>query len=317
MTKVSLACAIGLAAVGALGLLASPASAQKAADNQRHTIAEICAGGECVWEKYATCSGFIEGINVDKAGTVWMVGYLEGRILKVENGQCVTVGAQGGAPNGAKFAPDGRFFVADRLDGLQAVDTATGERKTVHSQYVTAQFRGLNDLVFDSMGGYYFTEPYGSDAVRKLGRVYYVAPGENSKPELFLDGIAFPNGVAITADDQRVYVSEYGANQILSAPAKNAKNIFETVAVFARLQGGIGPDGLAVDATGNVYAAHFGAGEIAVYDAQGFPYGIVRLPEGAGPFTTNLALHDGWLYVTEAIQNVVWRMKVNTRPIER
>jgi gluconolactonase len=62
--------------------------------------------------------------------------------------------------------------------------------------------------------------------------------------------------------------------------------------------------------------AHFGAGEVAVIDSNGFSYGTMPLPEGAGPFTTNVALYDGYLYVTEAMQNEVWRVAVKTAPLD-
>ena len=67
----------------------------------------------------------------------------------------------------------------------------------------------------------------------------------------FAENIAYPNGVAISADGQRVYISEFGKNRILSVPSKNAKESPEIPFVFGQFEGGIGPDGLAVDAEGN------------------------------------------------------------------
>ncbi len=291
------------------------AFAEEPAPSVRHDLSEICAGESCQWEKYVQCDGFVEGINFDAEGTLWMLAYFKGEVLKVEDKACTTVGAAGGAPNGAKIGPDGKLIVADRTAGIQSVDLATGERTSVYPSFGVAQFRGLNDLSFAADGGMYFTEPYGSDSINKVGRVYYVAPGEGSKPELFYEGMAYPNGVAVSADGQRVYVSEFAENRVISLPSKTTKNPFDTPFVFARMEGGIGPDGLTVDADGNLYVAHFSAGEIVIFDALGFPYGIVRLPEGAGVWTTNLALHDGYLYVTEASQNIVWRLAVKTAPL--
>ncbi|MER2047657.1 MAG: SMP-30/gluconolactonase/LRE family protein, partial [Solibacillus sp.] len=81
-------------------------------------------------------------------------------------------------------------------------------------------------------------------------------------------------------------------------------------------EGGIGPDGLAVDAEGNLYVAHFQAGEVVVVDANGFKYGTIRLPEDAGTFATNLAFHDGYLYVTESSKNEVWRIQVKKKGLQ-
>jgi len=298
----------------ATGVMA--ANAQTITPGPRHSVSEICAGGECVWEKVATCSGFLEGINVTKDDTVYMVGYFEGQIYKVEDGSCVPVGAAGGAPNGAKLAPDGSMLIADRLGGIMRADLATGERTSVHPSYGVVNFRGLNDLVFDSEGGYYFTEPYGSDALNAVGKVYYVAPGEGSKPQVFLENMAYPNGIAVSANGQQIYVSEFARNRVISAPSVHTKNPFDSPVVFARFEGGIGPDGLAVDAAGNVYVAHFNAGQVVVVDAQGFHYGTLPLPAGAGPFTTNVAIRNGHMYVTEAAKNELWKMAVNAEAID-
>ena len=301
-----------ITALTAIGGVAS-ALAQPAPMGERRTISEIC--DECVWEKAVTCRGFIEGVNFDAQGTMWMVGYLTGEILKVEGDQCITLGEAGGAPNGAKFGPDGKFVVADRQRGLMSVDPETGERTLMVGQIKTEQFRGLNDLAFDAEGGIYFTEPYGSNAIDRTGRVFYVAPGEEKVAQLYINGMSFPNGVAVGPNGQYIYISEYGQNRIIAAPGFKPASIHNTPYVFARLEGGIGPDGLTVDSEGNVYAAHFGAGEVVIFDSNGFEYGKLRLPEGAGNFTTNLALHDGYLYVTEATQNIVWRIKVKKQPV--
>ena len=47
-----------------------------------------------------------------------------------------------------------------------------------------------------------------------------------------------------------------------------------------------------------------------VIGADGRPIGSMALPEGAGTFVTNLAFHDGWLYVTEASVGEIWRVRV-------
>ncbi|MGR3376362.1 SMP-30/gluconolactonase/LRE family protein [Salipiger abyssi] len=306
-----------LAAALAACLAPIGALAQQPAPEVRHDLSEICAGDSCQWERYAQCDGFIEGINFDADGTLWMLAYFKGEVLKVEDGACVTVGDAAGAPNGAKIAADGRMIVADRMAGLQSVDLATGARSSLHPSFGVAQFRGLNDLTIAGDGGIYFTEPYGSDALNKVGRVYFVGPEEGAQPELFHEGMAYPNGIAVSADGQRVYVAEFAENRVISLPSRTTKNPFDTPFIFARMEGGIGPDGLTVDANGNLYVAHFAAGEIVVFDPLGFAYGTLRLPEGAGVWTTNLALHDGYLYVTEASQNVVWRLPVKTAALPR
>jgi gluconolactonase len=276
------------------------------AQQSRHSMSEIC--DNCKWEKVATCAGFMEGINIDRSGQIFMVGCMTGDILKVEGDKCVTIGKTP-APNGAKFHKDGRLFVTDRSAGLIAIDTKTGKSMTIVNTFNNDPFKALNDLIFDADGGVYFTDPGGSSAFNRIGKVFYLPPG-STKAELVLSGLAYPNGVALSADGQRVYIAEFGVNRIVSVPTKTAKNKLEPPFVFANLEGGIGPDGLAVDSEGNIYAAHLEAGEVVVIDSRGFSYGGLRLPEGAGQGVTNVALHGGYLYAVEGFKNEVYRMKI-------
>ena len=274
----------------------------------RHKISEIISS-KAKWEKVVTGdNGFIEGINFDKKGEIWLVSPTTGDLLTVKGKKIKKVKGYPG-PVGAKFHKDGRLFITDITGVIHAYNPKTGESKTIVNSYKGKPLKGLNDLVFDEAGGLYFTEPMGSSATHPVGRVFYLPP-KSTEPELFAENIAYPNGVAVSADGQRVYISEFGKNSVLSVPSKKAKESPETPFVFGQFEGGIGPDGLAVDTDGNLYVAHFQAGEINVLDSSGFKYGAIRLPEGAGTFTTNLAFYEGYLYITESSKNEVWRIQV-------
>ncbi|MBM4763688.1 SMP-30/gluconolactonase/LRE family protein [Bacillus sp. B15-48] len=281
----------------------------KPPSNERHTITEIFPENS-EWEKVVSADGFLEGINFDRNGTMWMTAIFTGEILEVRNGKAKAVATYGN-PNGAKFHKNGLLYVADLNGELYTFDPKTKKRETLLTKYNTEHLRGLNDLVFDDHGGVYFTEPHGSSALNPIGRVFYLPPGKDARLQLFAENIAYPNGVAVSPDGQRVYIAEFDKNRIIAAPSVHTDDIYDTSYVFAQFEGGVGPDGLAVDTEGNVYVAHYKAGQVIVIDENGFKYGKIRLPEGAGTFSTNLAFHEGYLYVTEASQNNVWRIKVN------
>jgi gluconolactonase len=286
--------------------------AEPPADDKRHQLTEICSGNACTWQKVAQCSGFIEGINFDASGQMWLVGVVSGEIMQVRNGACTAVASTGGSSNGGKFAPDGRLIMTDRKKGILAFDPVTKKIDALFSTYDGQPLKAVNDLIFDAKGGFYFTDPGGSDALSRSGTVYYVAPGEGSQPEVFAHDLSYPNGIALSPDGQIVYVNEFTENRIVGLPSITSKDPFGVPYVFARLQGGIGPDGVAVDTGGNVYAMHYGAGEVAIFDSQGFPYGTIRLPTGTKAGTTNLAFRQGYLYVTESLGNEIWRLPVKT-----
>jgi gluconolactonase len=293
-------------------MLSASLTALAASAAERHSIEEIC--GECRLEKFATCGGFLEGATFDRSGTLWVVDLSSGNVLRVdERGQCHVEATTGGAPNGAKFHRDGRLFVADKNRGVLAYDPASDAIEVIADTYRAERIRGTNDLVFDADGGLYFTEPYGSHSLDPDGRVFYLPPGPNATLVVVADGLAFPNGVALTPNGAAVYVGEYANKRILSLPPAGSANVFDVPHVFAHTEGGVGPDGMAFDADGNLYAAIFQGGEVKVIDPSGFAFGSIVLPEGEGTFVTNLAFKDRYLYITEASQGVIWRTAV-TRP---
>jgi sugar lactone lactonase YvrE len=276
---------------------------------ERGDMSDIC--GNCRVEVFAECGGFLEGATFDRSGRLWAVDLLSGNILRVgENRQCEVRGNTAGQPNGAKFHRDGRLFIADKLRGILAFDPADGSVSVVADLYGAEKIRGTNDLVFDADGGLYFTEPYGSSALDPDGRVFYLPPGEGARLEVLVGGLAFPNGIALSADGANVYVGEYARKRILSVPS--APSDFDIAHVAAYTEGGVGPDGFAFDDEGTLYVAIFQGGEVRVIDAERFHVGSINLPEGAGTFVTNLAFHDDHLYITEASAGVIYRVRVET-----
>ncbi len=273
-------------------------------------IPELC--GECRAEKFATCGGMLEGATVDKNGGLWAVDLLSGKVLNItDGGQCVERGNTGGQPNGAKFAPDGSLWIADKQKGLLKMDTRTGVITPVTNSYLNEQMRGLNDMVFDAKGGVYFTEPYGSNALKPNGRVFYLAPGTDAKVQLVADGFAFPNGVVLSPDGKSLLVGEFALKRITTLRSLDSTNDFEFPIVVATTQGGYGPDGMMMRPDGILLAANFRAGEILGWDAARRPLGSIRLPESAGLDTTNMAMRAGWLYITEGDKGEIWRVRMN------
>ena len=65
------------------------------------------------------------------------------------------------------------------------------------------------------------------------------------------------------------------------------------------------------DADGNIYVAHYGAGEVVESAPNGDYFGAIRLPEGAGTQPSSVAFHDGYLYITEMQKKEIWRVKHN------
>lgn len=270
-------------------------------------VPELC--GECRMEKFATCGGFLEGAAVAPDNSLWAVDLLSGKVLQIaDNGQCTARGNTGGQPNGAKFGPDGQLWIADKQLGLLRMDPKTGAITTVAQYFRNERLRGLNDMVFDAKGGVYFTEPYGSGAIKTTGRVFYLPPGKDARLEIVSEGLAFPNGIVLANGGANIYVGEYGLKRITRLRAVDSRDDFDITTVVAYTQGGDGPDGMLMRPDGILLAANFRAGEVLAFDPIGKPMGTISVP--GGTMTTNVAIRDGWLYVTEGSRGEIWRVKL-------
>ena len=282
---------------------------QTDASKLARSMADICT--DCTAVKFTSCGKFLEGPTFDRAGNMWMVSIFSGDIHKVApDGTCVTIANTGGEPQGLKTLPNGEIIGSDRKLGLFTVDTATAKVEKITNNYFVQNFAGLNDLVIDSLGGVYVTDPYGSGILHPTGRVYYLPPGEKRVSKV-LDNIAFPNGIALSPDGEILYVTEFSAKRVIAASVVQPGLISpELTYVVANLTDGAGPDGMTVDSNGTLFVAEYNGKEIFVINAENTILGTLRLPEEAGPGTTNVALHDGYLYITEARKNEVWRVKL-------
>jgi sugar lactone lactonase YvrE len=102
----------------------------------------------------------------------------------------------------------------------------------------------------------------------RRGAVYYVSP--EGKISRLIDNMAFPNGIALSPDEKTLYIGETSRNAVWRVGLEEPGAITVRGArIMAYLNGGAGPDGLAVDEKGNVYVAYFDAGEVVVLTPRG------------------------------------------------
>ena len=110
-------------------------------------------------------------------------------------------------------------------------------------------------------------------------------------------------------------MAEFNTNSIVLVPSKTYTDKKDTPYVFARLNGGHGPDGVLTDEAGNVYAAHLNAGEMVAVSPNGFEIGAWKLPEGATDLVSNLCIGpDGYMYMTEFGSGTIWKIPTSAKP---
>lgn len=217
----------------------------------------------------------------------------------------------GGRGNGMTLGPDGALYVADVGRKLIArVSLPDGGVTTVVDKAPGGgPFRGPNDLIFDKSGGLYFTDPDGSWD-KPSAAVYHVAPKTHAV-SLVADGLQFPNGLALAADEKTLYVAESPLQRVTAIDVTpngivppGRKHIFATVATTG------GPDGMRLGHDGFLYAAIYGEGVIAKISPRGEV--VRRYGVQVGKHPTNLCFApDGRsLYVTETDSNTIIQLRL-------
>ena len=247
---------------------------------------------------------FPEGPVAMADGSVIVVEIRRGTLSRVApDGTVTVVGECGGGPNGAAVGPDGAMYVcnnggfewhegsgmvapgnqpADYIGGrIQRVTLDGPGAGTVTDLYTECDgnpLRGPNDIVFDTDGGFYFTD-LGKTRPREMDRggLYYATPDGSSITEIAYPLIS-PNGVGLSPDGDRVYIAETQTGRVwyweIEAPGK-----LRPVSDAPRGPGGAGLlygfegfqllDSLGVDGDGNVCVATLGTGAISVISPDG------------------------------------------------
>jgi len=257
--------------------------------------------------QFASGFEFVKGPAFDRNGNLFVVNVQGGYLSKITpRGRVSRFVHTGGGPNGAKFHANSDLYVCD--SGLRAILSVSpdGMFTKIVTECEGTALKGPNDLVFSKDGGFYFTDPLGSSLENRIGAVYRVTP--DNKVLRFAQGYAWPNGVALSADERRLFLAESNTRRIHTF-ALRPDGLAAAGRVHAELPPGGSPDGMAFDVEGNLYVAHFGTGKIVVLDTWG---NIARELPAGGQKPTNLAFggkNRRFLYVTEAETNSVYVLK--------
>ena len=208
-----------------------------------------------------------------------------------------------GAPNGHKILADGTHLVCDASRHAVLHLDANGKMLDPASIKCNDKaLRGPNDLTLDTaLNGFYFTDPGESGKDNLIGTVHYV--DAKGITHLVAGGLAFPNGIVLLPGGKTLLVAESQKNRILKYEVLSPGKVGE-LKVFAELPTKTGtqvdnqPDGICLDAAGNLYVAHYGMQQVQVLNPEGKL--IARYP-GGNLTTSNVAFsgpEHGTLFVT-------------------
>lgn len=208
--------------------------------------------------------------------------------------------------NGLAYDKGGNLVLCQHGD-RRIARLMNGKFETLADKFEGKRLNSPNDLVYHSNGDLYFTDPpYGlpgndKDPAKELDfqGVFRLKP--NGELTLLTKQLTRPNGIALSPDQKTLYVanSDPKKAQWYSFPVKDDGTLGESrifadsTSVVSKDKPGL-PDGLKVDASGNIWAT--GPGGVWIFNSDGKNIGMIltHVP------TSNCAFgNDGsMLYIT-------------------
>ena len=192
----------------------------------------------------------------------------------------------------------GQLVTADR-DSRQISLRTAGDISVVQtvlaSSFGGKQLNGPNDLVVDSAGGIFFTDPNFENFSNRQTQdaVFYITPLGALNQVLPLSN-ARPNGIVLSPDQKKLYVGLWGSNVV---------NVYDLTSAGVPTNGrtfvsATSPDGMTVDPWGDLIVAR--SGGVSAWSPAGVKLFDVATSETSFN-ATNVEVVGKSLYVTAGI----------------
>ncbi|MFW3650246.1 SMP-30/gluconolactonase/LRE family protein [Staphylococcus caprae] len=236
------------------------------------------------WVKISDRGLQLEGLNFNREGHLFLLDVFEGNIFKVDPSTkevSRSFVSEKTNPAAIKFHKDGRLFVGYLGDfkttgGIFATNEEGEQFEEIVSELNTEYC--IDDMVFDSKGGFYFTDFRGY-STKPLGGVYYVSPDFKSITPV-IQNISVANGVALSTDERVLWVTETTTNRLhrieLEEDGVTIAPFGATIPYY--FTGHEGPDSCCIDSDDNLYVAMYGQGRVLVFNKKGYPIGQILMP---------------------------------------
>ena len=226
----------------------------------------------------------MEGITFGESprwhdGRVWFSDWGAHQVIALDpqDGHEVVVSVES-FPMCIDFLPDGRLLVVDSARRRLLRRELDGSIVT-HADMSAVSEKPWNDIVVDALGNAYvntigFDFPGGEPAP---GSVVLATPAGAVRK--VADDLAFPNGMAITADGETLIVAESYANRLTAYDIGRTGDLTRR-RTWAEV-GGDHPDGICIDADGAVWYADVGNRHCVRVREGGEVLDTVELDRGA------------------------------------
>ncbi len=239
-------------------------------------------------------------------GRWWLVDFYRHVVLSYDSdGTETTVMEVEAQPSGLGWLPDGDLLVVSMKDRRVLRRSSDGS-VSVHADVSGLTSGHLNDLIVDS-GGHAFAGEFGFDLMGggtpSTANLVRIDP--DGSATVAADGLWFPNGMMIGADDTLIVAETFAArfsaftigpdgtlgDRRIWAQVDPAPTPADIGSMLAELK--FAPDGCALDADGHVWAANAAGGALARVAPGGDVVEQIAMPDGLGVFACGLGGEDG------------------------
>lgn len=227
--------------------------------------------------------------------------------------------------NGLLLDPDGRLVLMEhgdrrvaRLDGWDSK-----KKTTLAHRYKGKRLNSPNDGVFKSNGDLYFTDPpYGRALKERRGEEFpdrdldfcgVYRRSKDGKLTLLTKEMSRPNGIAFSPDEKTLYVANsdpakaiWMAFPVQDDGTLGKGKVFHDATKWVGKRLGL-PDGMKVDAKGNVFAT--GPGGVLVFTPQGKHLGTIA----TGVKTANCAWGNDGSVLYVCADKALTRIQTKTK----
>lgn len=237
----------------------------------------------------------MEGICFDRNGDMWFVSMYDSCVCKLDMQKKEIVQKvyvdKDYLPTTVKIHKNGRLYICC-IDKIKKGCVYSCEPDGSDIQILLKGFP-VDDMVFDSKGGFYITHFTGTPG-EPDGGVYYVPP-DLSEVRPVIKNVASANGVALSTDETVLWTSEWQGQRIMRHVLSGFRAGTCTV-TYQYACGTAGPDSICIDEDDNLYVAMSDQGRVLVFNRFGVPIGQILMPgrdEGKHLFTTCPGVRPG------------------------
>lgn len=217
--------------------------------------------------------------------------------------------------NGLATDAAGRLIVCDHGNRRVYRLEDDGSKTTLVDRFEGKRFNSPNDLVLDSAGNIYFTDPpYGmidpDDSELGWFGVYRLSP--NGDVKLLIKDLHRPNGIGLSPDNKTLYVAQshkpaavFMAYSIDGDGQMSESKVLLDFTHRAGIDPGM-PDGMVVDKSGNLWAT--GPGGVLIIAPDGTLLGRIMM----GKKTANCTFGEEGSTLFMTATDTVCRVKTKT-----